>query len=71
MIIDHPTLRTRADDPCQVAQCDFCRRICKRAGKDIGEAVEVARKSGFVLVPGEKLADPKKWSCGCHERSPK
>lgn len=71
MIIEHPNLRFidkkawEGSRACLVAQCDFCRTLAPRTGHDIGEAAEAAMKSGFKLVRGAKLSDPKKWSCGC------
>lgn len=74
MIIEHPTVRYRTNSPypfheeaAQVVQCDFCRRTAWMCGKDAGEAADKARKEGFKLVRGDKLSDPKKWSCGCHD----
>lgn len=71
MIINHPTQRFETGDgffgsaACQVVQCDFCRKLSKRVGKDPGEAAEAARRDGFFPLRGKRLADPKKWSCGC------
>jgi hypothetical protein len=72
VIIDHPTQRidTRLthpfhEEPAKVVQCDFCRSLAPRAGSDIEGAAEAAFRSGWKLVRGKLLTDPKKWSCGC------
>lgn len=74
MIINHPEVRFGTGNPypfheeaARVVQCDFCRKLAWKTGKNAGEAAESASKEGFKLVSGAKLSDPKKWSCGCLE----
>jgi hypothetical protein len=70
MIITLESVRIRTTQPfpfheesAKVVECDFCKKRAKGYGADAGEAAEMARREGFMLVRGRKLTDPMKWAC--------
>ena len=40
-----------------------CKVTSKKASRDMHEACTLARKEGFITVPGKRVTDPMVWIC--------